>query len=36
MTSVENIRTRVAELVGKHEPDKITDVDALMKKMERK
>jgi len=32
MTSVENIRTRVAELVGKHEPDKITDVDALMKK----
>jgi len=32
MTSVENLRTRILELVEKHEPNKVNDVNALMKK----
>jgi len=36
MTSVEHIRTRVYEVIAKHEPDKVDSVDELMKKWKGK
>jgi serine/threonine protein kinase len=36
MTSVEHIRTRVLDLISKHEPDKTDSVDVLMKKWKGK
>ena len=36
MTSVEHIRTRLVEIINKHEPTKIDSVDALMKKWKGK